>query len=131
MVKRNRTGRVRTFCTISGTLRFAHAYKPVISACKSKGGRDCDYDKRKMSVLTWHRYSITINQVMIATIKRSKWWLRLLDRLWFSCSNFLLNENLIVTASLGIPSQQRNIYFICRFCWNVAIYKWVVHTVKI
>jgi hypothetical protein len=24
----------------------------------------------------WHRYSITVNQVMVATVKRSKWWLQ-------------------------------------------------------
>ena len=25
----------------------------------------------------WHRYSITVNQVMVATVKLSKWWLQL------------------------------------------------------
>ena len=25
----------------------------------------------------WHRYSIAVNQVMVATVKRSKWWLQL------------------------------------------------------
>jgi len=26
---------------------------------------------------SWHRYSITVNQVMVATVKFSKWWLQL------------------------------------------------------
>jgi hypothetical protein len=25
----------------------------------------------------WHIYSITVNQVMVATVKLSKWWLEL------------------------------------------------------
>jgi hypothetical protein len=25
----------------------------------------------------WHRYSIAVNQVMVATVKLSKWWLQL------------------------------------------------------
>jgi len=25
----------------------------------------------------WQRYSITVNQVMVATLKLSKWWLQL------------------------------------------------------
>jgi len=25
----------------------------------------------------WHRYSITVNQVMLATVKLSRWWLQL------------------------------------------------------
>jgi hypothetical protein len=28
----------------------------------------------------WHRYSITVNQVMVATVKFSKWWLNLIKR---------------------------------------------------
>jgi hypothetical protein len=24
----------------------------------------------------WHRYSVTVNQVMVAFVKRSKWWLQ-------------------------------------------------------
>jgi len=25
----------------------------------------------------WHRYSITVNQIMVATVKHSKWWFQL------------------------------------------------------
>jgi hypothetical protein len=34
----------------------------------------------------WHRYSIAVNQVMVATVKLSKWWLQpLLDLLFCVC----------------------------------------------
>jgi hypothetical protein len=34
----------------------------------------------------WHRYSVTVNQVMVATVKRSEWWLQLnhTTNPWFS-----------------------------------------------
>ena len=31
----------------------------------------------KISGHVWHRYSITVNQVMVATVKLSKWWFHL------------------------------------------------------
>jgi hypothetical protein len=38
-------------------------------------GNACD--KWKIRGHLWHRYSITINQVMVGTVKLSKWWLQL------------------------------------------------------
>jgi len=35
------------------------------------------------------------------------------------------------TRSSGISYQLRDIYTICRHCWNVATYKWKVHNGKI
>jgi hypothetical protein len=86
-----------------------------------------------------HRYSITVNQVMMATVKLSEWWLQLNhDRAmnpWFSSflvsSNLSYHEILIGTTSSGISYQLRDIYSICRCCLNVATYKRTVHIWKI
>jgi len=37
----------------------------------------------------------------------------------------------IGTTSFGIMDQLRDIYSICRCCWNVVTYKWKVHNAKI
>jgi hypothetical protein len=78
----------------------------------------------------WHRYSITVNQVMTsASTKRNPLF-----------SGFLVSSNplsrkswVIGTTSSGISYQLRDIhvYFICRCCWNVATYNWKVHNGKI
>jgi hypothetical protein len=39
--------------------------------------------------------------------------------------------SLIGTTSSGIYYQLGDIYSICRWCWNVAIYEWKVHNEKI
>jgi hypothetical protein len=38
---------------------------------------------------------------------------------------------MIGTTSSGISDQLRDIYSICRCCWDVATYKWRVHNGKI
>ena len=73
--ERRCSGRVRSSCSISGTRRVDLVTKPVIGHewCKNR------------EVLTsgpyrgylWHRYSITANQVMVATVKPTKWWLQI------------------------------------------------------
>ena len=40
-------------------------------------------------------------------------------------------EIVIGTTSSGISDQLRDVYSICRCCWNVATYKWKVHNGKI
>jgi hypothetical protein len=40
-------------------------------------------------------------------------------------------EILIGTTSSGISYHLKDIYSICRCCWNVATYKWKVHNGKI
>ena len=37
---------------------------------------------------------------------------------------------MIRTINSGISYQLRDIYSICRCCWNVATYKWKVHNGK-
>jgi hypothetical protein len=43
----------------------------------------------------------------------------------------LYQGNHIGTTSSGISYQLRDIYSICRCCWNVATYEWKVHNGKI
>lgn len=64
-------------------------------------------------------------------------------RVLFRSNQFLLNQALVVSVSsllaalligntnFGIWYQQRGIYSICRFCWNVDSYKWKIHSGKI
>ena len=42
-----------------------------------------------------------------------------------------IKQILIGTTSSGISYQLRDIYSICRCCWNVATYEWKVHNGKI
>jgi hypothetical protein len=39
--------------------------------------------------------------------------------------------NLMGTTCSGISYHLRDIYSICRCCWNVATYKWKVHNGKL
>jgi hypothetical protein len=51
-----------------------------------------------------------------------------------SVASFLAATHVTVTlkgtASSGISTQLRDIFFICRCFWNVATYKWKVHNGK-
>jgi hypothetical protein len=42
-----------------------------------------------------------------------------------------IKEILIGTTSSGTSYHLRDIYSICRCCWNCATYKWKVHNAKI
>ena len=71
----------------------------------------------------WHRYSITANHVMVATVKLSKWWLQL---------ETLASVASLLPATLFKGNPDRNhtpwnvvstdiyVYSIFRCCWNVA-----------
>jgi hypothetical protein len=49
------------FSTTSGTGRVALVTNP---------NEESDYDKRNISVVIWgHRYSVTVNQVIVATVE--------------------------------------------------------------
>jgi hypothetical protein len=37
----------------------------------------CDYDKRNTNIIFWERHAVADNQIMVVTIKLSKWWLQL------------------------------------------------------
>jgi hypothetical protein len=65
-----------------------------------------DCDKRSISVVMWHRYSIAANEVKMATVQLLKWRLQLTTRnLWFS-------SNPLSKASTGFrkPCQLRDIF---------------------
>ena len=77
----------------------------------------------------WHRYTITVNQVMVVTVTFSKWWLHLYQQeLLISVASMLAEsstmEIMIGTTNSGISYQLRDVYSICRCFRNVATYKW-------
>ena len=81
----------------------------------------------------WHKYSITVNQVMVVTVQLSKWWHFNLTNRNPSFSSVVVSSNPLSRTYWYEPQalQQRDIYSICRCCWNVATYKWKVHDGKI
>ena len=67
---------------------------------------DCNYDKREhICGHLWHLYSVTVNQVIVATIKLSKWWLFLTllatRNPWFS--SFFVSSNSLSRKSWQVP----------------------------
>ena len=67
------SGRVNSSCSTSGTHRVNLVTSPVISHEWGKnweGLRQVEHIRGHL----WHRYSITVNQVMVAAEKNSKWW---------------------------------------------------------
>ena len=85
------SGRVSCSCSTSGTRRVNLVTKPLINLewrrtrkCLRQGEYICDH--------LWQRYSIAVNQVMVATAKFTKWWVQLTKREpWFS--RFLVSSN--------------------------------------
>jgi hypothetical protein len=58
-------------CSTSDTHRVNLVTNPVRSHERGK-----DREVEHISGHLWHRYSIPVNQVMVATVKLSKWWLQ-------------------------------------------------------
>ena len=83
----------------------------------------------------WHIYHITVNQVMVATVTFSRWWLHLYQMnpcfSSFIVSSILYQEILIGATRYRISYHLRDIYSICMCFWNGATYKWKVHNGKI
>jgi hypothetical protein len=73
------SGRVSSSCSTSGTCCVNLVTNPVISR---EWGKDREVFTTSGTYRghLWHRYSITVNQVMVATIKFSKWWLQLYQK---------------------------------------------------
>jgi hypothetical protein len=79
-------------------------------------GQGSAYDKWSISVVNC---DTSVNQVMVVTVKLSKWWPQLTKRNpWF-------NSFLIRTTSSGISYLLRDILSICRCSWNVATYIYI------
>jgi hypothetical protein len=67
------SGRVSSSCSTSGTRRVNLVTSPVIShewGKNREGLRQVEHIRGHL----WHRYSITVNQVMVAAETNSKWW---------------------------------------------------------
>jgi hypothetical protein len=67
------SGRVNSSCSTSGTRRVNLVTNPVIS---HEWGKDWEVLMTSGTYMLslWHRYRLTVNQVMVATVKLSKWW---------------------------------------------------------
>jgi hypothetical protein len=68
------SGRGSSSCSTSGTCRVNLVTNPVMNEERT---RKCLRQVKHIGGHLWHRYSITVNQVMVATVKLSKWWLQL------------------------------------------------------
>ena len=90
-------------------------------------GPDGDYDKLNISMVI--SYFVTVDQVMIATVRnfhsddfnlttRSPWFSSFLVS--SQCS---IKEIMIRAIRSEISEQLRDVYSICRCFWNVATYK--------
>ena len=72
------------------TQKTKNRITPAVNSCAPPGGLavpalhvapvvllfnyfNCEYDKRNISVLICDRYSVTVNQVIVATVKLSKY----------------------------------------------------------
>jgi len=124
------SGRVNSSYFTSVTRSANLVTHPVISREWERTGK-CLRQVEHIFGHLWQRYSIEVNQVMVAIVKLTKWWLQLANgSLWFS--RFLVNSNPLSRKSWKEPQDlEYRIIFICRYCWNVATHKWKVHNGKI
>jgi hypothetical protein len=67
------SGRVRSSSFTSGTHRVKLVTNPVISHEWGKCLRQMEHIRSHL----WHRYSITVSQVVEVTVKLLNWWLQL------------------------------------------------------
>ena len=89
--------------------------------------RDCDYyDKWDIRGYLWQRYSVTVNQFVMAADQLSKWLFPIFQPETISSFvSWLWNP--------GIKHKIWNIYAlrmvksICNCCWNVDTYRWKVY----
>jgi hypothetical protein len=59
------SGRVNRCCSISGTRSVTHCYKEVQIMNKERAWLQTEHIRGHL----WHRYSVMVNQVMVATLK--------------------------------------------------------------
>ena len=70
------SGRVSSSYSTSDTRRVNLVTNPVVSQEWGKDGK-CLRQVEHIRGHLWHRYSIAVNQVVVATVKFLKWWLQL------------------------------------------------------
>jgi hypothetical protein len=73
------SGRVSRSCFTSGTCRVILVINPVIERREMRKEPDSFYNKWNIYIRSnlWHGCSLTVNQVMVATVTLSKWWFQL------------------------------------------------------
>jgi hypothetical protein len=74
----------------------------------------------------WHRYSVTVNQIMAATVTIGTF-----DSVAFLLAATLYQENHDMNHNLWNIGSTEKYILIYRCWWNVATYKWEVHNGKI
>jgi hypothetical protein len=94
-------GRVSSSCFTS--------YKPGDKSWMGKGPPKCLRQVEHIRGHLWHRCSVMINQLIVATVKLSKWWLILL------CYKKNLRKWKIYTDNLLICPQSTNIFLLSNF----------------
>ena len=117
------SGRVSSYCTTSGTHRVNLVTNPMIN-------HEWGKDREVLTTRGTYPWAFVTqifhsgSQGLVATVQPYKWWLRL-------SQEEPIKEILIGTTRSGISYQLRDIHSICKWCWNVATYKWNVHNGKI
>ena len=115
-------------CSRCATLLCYSCYNPGDMLLMIKGP-DGDYDKLNISMVICNTYSVTVDQVMIATIRnfQSDDFNLTTRNPWFSSflvsSQCSIKEIMIGAIRSEISEQLRDVYSICRCFWNVATYK--------
>ena len=94
------------------------------------------YVKLNTFVVSCDTYSVTVTKGMVATICIRSKGFNLTNRnplvQYIPCQRQpTIKEILRGTTSSGISYQLRDIFSICRCCWNDATYKWKDHNGKI
>ena len=86
------SGRTSSYYSTSGTHRISLDTDPVINhEWTGKCLRQMEHIRHNLQ----HRYSVTVNQVIVPTEKRSKWWLQFNQYIGtFGSGSFLLAETL-------------------------------------
>ena len=110
-------------CYYHGNSCVTHVKNPAISL---EWGPDCYYHKQNIFVVISNRYSVMVNQAIMATVKLSKWWVQLSHYgplvQWLPCKQRpTFTESMIGTTNFGISDQLRGIYSVCLYCWNVTV----------
>ena len=125
-VKHRCSRRTCSSCSRCATLLYYSCYNPGDMLLMIKGP-DGDYDKLNISMVI--SYFVTVDQVMIATVRnfQSDDFNLTTRNPWFSSflvsSQCSIKEIMIGAIRSEISEQLRDVYSICRCFWNVATYK--------
>jgi hypothetical protein len=85
------SGRVSSSCFTNDTRRVNLVTNPVIILEWGRTGK-CLWQVEHICGHLWQRYSIAVNQVMVASVKFTKWWLQ--HTKWDpSLSRFIVSSN--------------------------------------